>query len=82
MLQSVGSQRVRHDWATEQQPLSVAQLIPSSSQMTRRFGFLSWLRILFFLLPGCGEGSRFSFANRSDSGSFLVAHTWLRQDCC
>ena len=57
MLQSVGSQRVRQDWAAEQQSLSVAQLIPSWSQMTRRFGFLSWLRILFFLLPGCGEGS-------------------------
>ena len=57
MLKSMGSQRVRQDWAAEQQSLSVAQLIPSWSQMTRRFGFLSWLRILFFLLPGCGEGS-------------------------
>ena len=58
MVQFVGSQRVRHDWATEQQQsLSVAQLIVSWSQTTRRFGFLSWLRILFFLLPGCGEGS-------------------------
>ena len=37
VLQSIGSQRVRHDWATEQQmswePISIFPILPSSSHL-------------------------------------------------
>ena len=39
-----------------------------------------WLIVLIFMVMGLVSG--FSLANQSDSGSFLVAHTWLSQDGC
>ena len=48
MLQSTGSQRVRHDWATDQQHMTfpVAQLVRTCLpvQETKRCGFDPWVR--------------------------------------
>ena len=39
---------------------------------------VTWLAVLAFMVTGLV--SVLSLANHSDSGSFLVAHTWLSQD--